>query len=496
MVAHVAVTALARAGATGARAATGVTVRAVRVGGRAAAAGVRSGARAGGKATAAGARAGGKATAAGARAGGKATAGGSRSGLRSVRPGGVRRPPRGPGGQWGRGRSRGRTSEGAEGPAGEQGGAVSADAMPQVARGAGQALRTIRRVVRPLRRSRRRRRLLRGLTDKAKEQRQRQRRRVRRLAALVGLLFFLMFATSFAAVGGVGERPDTSVPGGSGTVAGIPYADLFNATAELGIDPRLVAAVAWAESGFDPDVVSCERASAAGALGIMQFMPGTARGMGIDPCDPAEAIPAGARYLLTQYERFGSWELALAAYNAGPGAVEQYGGIPPYPETQKYVPKIMTKWDAYKEQFPSGDVDGGGDGGPGDPMGSTERYTERSITPTTQRLLDALIPEFGRGLGVGCYRDGDSGEHPLGRACDLIMSSPLNTMPTEEYLEHGWRMANWLVANADEYDVYYVIWQEKIWSNSRPGAGWQPYTRYPNGNLQQNHYDHVHVSVY
>ncbi len=483
MVAHVAVTALARAGASGARAATGVTVRAVRVGGRAAAAGVRSGARAGGKATAAGAR-----------AGGRATAGGARSGLRSVRPGGVHRPPRGPGGPQGRGRSGGRTSEGAEGPAGEQGGAASADAMPQVARGAGQALRTIRRVVRPLRR-RRRRRLLRGLTDKAKEQRQRQRRRVRRLAVLVALLFLLMFATSFAAVGGVGERPDASVPGGSGTVAGIPYADLFNATAELGIDPRLVAAVAWAESGFDPDVVSCARASGAGALGIMQFMPGTAQGMGIDPCDPAEAIPAGARYLLAQYERFDSWELALAAYNAGPGAVEQYGGIPPYAETQTYVPKVMSKWDDYQQQFPSGGVDGG-DGGPGEPMGSTERYTERSITPTMQRLLDALISEFGRGLGVGCYRDGDSGEHPLGRACDFIMSSPLNTMPTEEYLEHGWRMANWLVANADEYDVYYVIWQEKIWSNSRPDAGWQPYTRYPNGNLQQNHYDHVHISVY
>lgn len=162
--------------------------------------------------------------------------------------------------------------------------------------------------------------------------------------------------------------------------------------------------------------------------------------------------------------------------------------------------------DAYQmasdEEFSEEEVaDGGGTGipvpggTPGGPMGSTERYTERAITPTMQRLLDALVPTFGRGHGIGCFRNGSDGEHPKGRACDFIMARPLNRMPTPEYLAHGWAMANWLVANADELDVYYVIWQHKIWSSRRADEGWRPYTRYPNGNLQQNHYDHIHVSV-
>jgi soluble lytic murein transglycosylase-like protein len=145
----------------------------------------------------------------------------------------------------------------------------------------------------------------------------------------------------------------------AGVVSGIPYADIFNSTAALGIDPRLVAAVAFHESaGFDPDVIACRRDSPAGAKGIMQFMPDTAAGRGIDPCKPEEAIPAGAKYLVELHDKFGSWELALAGYNAGPAAVEQYGGIPPFEETQKYVPIVMTKWEEYKKQFPTGTVEG------------------------------------------------------------------------------------------------------------------------------------------
>lgn len=277
-----------------------------------------------------------------------------------------------------------------------------------------------------------------------------------------------------------------------GVLGDIPYADLFNQTIGLGIDPRLVAAVAWAESGYAPEVVQCRRSSAAGALGIMQLMPGTAEVLGVDPCEPEEAIPGGARYLFQQYERFETWELALAAYNAGPGAVQRHDGIPPFRETQEYVPKVMSKWEEYRQRFPSGTV-GGGAGGP---LGSTARFVDRRNTPTMQRLVDIVVPRFGRGHGIGCFRnDPDGGDHPVGRACDFIMSRPLNTMPTPEYLEHGWALANWLVANAEEYDVDYVIWQEQIWSIGRAGEGWRPYTRYPDGNLQEKHYDHVHVSV-
>jgi soluble lytic murein transglycosylase-like protein len=146
----------------------------------------------------------------------------------------------------------------------------------------------------------------------------------------------------------------------AGVVSGIPYADIFNSTAALGIDPRLVAAVAWQESiHFDPDVIACRRDSPKGAKGIMQFMPATAAERGVDPCKPESAIPGGARYLLELFEKFGSWQLALAAYNAGPGNVEAAGRrIPDIEETQKYVPAVMDKWEEYKRQFPSGTVEG------------------------------------------------------------------------------------------------------------------------------------------
>lgn len=104
-----------------------------------------------------------------------------------------------------------------------------------------------------------------------------------------------------------------------------------------GITPALLAAVLKAESDFNPRVVS-----SAGAQGIAQFMPATARGMGVDdPFDPAQAIPGSARLIASGIRQFRSVPLALAAYNAGGDAVRRYGGIPPYPETQAYVAKVM-----------------------------------------------------------------------------------------------------------------------------------------------------------
>lgn len=108
------------------------------------------------------------------------------------------------------------------------------------------------------------------------------------------------------------------------------------AAAQYGIPQDLFFSLIQQESSWRPDVVS-----SAGAIGPAQLMPGTAKELGVDPYDPAQNIMGGAKYLRQQYDTFGQWPLALAAYNAGPGAVQKYGGIPPYKETQAYVPKVM-----------------------------------------------------------------------------------------------------------------------------------------------------------
>lgn len=105
---------------------------------------------------------------------------------------------------------------------------------------------------------------------------------------------------------------------------------------EEGVDPALFTRLIEAESSFRPDVTS-----SAGAYGLAQLMPGTAAELGVDPSDPIQNLRGGARYLRQQLDRFGDPALALAAYNAGPGNVSRYGGIPPFQETQNYVSRIL-----------------------------------------------------------------------------------------------------------------------------------------------------------
>lgn len=164
-----------------------------------------------------------------------------------------------------------------------------------------------------------------------------------------------------AGISGTAAAPLTGAPaagtaGDSTLDPSVPYAAQIEAAASRnGVDPTLLAGLIKAESGFDPNA-----GSPAGAQGLTQLMPETARGLGVtDPLDPEQAIEGGARLLHEHLEKFdGNAELALAAYNAGPGAVEQYGGIPPYAETQAYVKKVL----AYAAEFGQG-AGGGGLGG-------------------------------------------------------------------------------------------------------------------------------------
>jgi soluble lytic murein transglycosylase-like protein len=146
-------------------------------------------------------------------------------------------------------------------------------------------------------------------------------------------------ATAATAATPTATLASSTATGPSALPAGTPYgAEITAAAQRNGLDPALLAGLIKQESGFNPNA-----GSPAGAQGLCQLMPGTARGLGVtDLHDPVQSIEGGAKYLTQQLKTFnGDVARALAAYNAGPGAVQRYGGVPPYGETQNYVRAVQ-----------------------------------------------------------------------------------------------------------------------------------------------------------
>ena len=132
------------------------------------------------------------------------------------------------------------------------------------------------------------------------------------------------------------DAGDADVPRYAGRYSG-EYLEVAKAAARKhGVPEDLFLRLVQQESGWNHVAVSTK-----GATGLAQLMPGTAALLNVDINDPEENLEGGARYLRRMYDRFGDWKLALAAYNAGPGAVEKHGGIPPYAETKNYVAVIL-----------------------------------------------------------------------------------------------------------------------------------------------------------
>ena len=160
--------------------------------------------------------------------------------------------------------------------------------------------------------------------------------------------------TATAATAGTATPALTATSGAGTTLSGADatqYDSLIEAAAQRnGVDPALLKGLIRQESDFNPNA-----GSGAGAVGLTQLMPGTAAALGVsNPRDPAQSIEGGAKYLRQQLDAFGGdVSKALAAYNAGPGAVQRYGGVPPYAETQNYVQRVTAYAQEYRSQSPT-----------------------------------------------------------------------------------------------------------------------------------------------
>lgn len=200
------------------------------------------------------------------------------------------------------------------------------------------------------------------------------------------------------------------------------------AAARHGIRPGLLEGLVAQESAWNPGAVS-----GSGAIGPTQLMPATARELGVDPYDAAQNVEGGAKYLKQQLDRFGGDErLALAAYNAGPGAVQKYGGIPPFAQTQNYVPSVLGKAARY------------GNGGPAPttatatlPAAAPQARTEDPLGRLMRGLVgDALRPVSFEQPSTPSARQPSRSEAANNvrgfRLSDALLSSGFSSAPFEQ----------------------------------------------------------------
>src|SRR5262249_15702858 len=115
------------------------------------------------------------------------------------------------------------------------------------------------------------------------------------------------------------------------------------------------------------------------------------------------------------------------------------------------------------------------------------------ITPRMREVRDEIDRRFGPFSSIGCYRPGSDGEHPLGRACDFMLSSG-GVMPTASSIQRGYAIAAWAQPNASRLGILYIIYRQQIWAVPMASSGWVPMP--DRGSITANHYDHVHISVF
>ena len=271
-----------------------------------------------------------------------------------------------------------------------------------------------------------------------------------------------------------------AAPPATAAAPGVPaelWTTVVAAAGTCGLAPEVLAAQLERESAWRPDALS-----PAGAQGLAQFMPGTWTSRGVDangdgradPFDPVDAIWSAALYdchllALVRAVPGDPYRLMLAAYNAGPSAVLQHGGLPPFPETIAYVAAVLKRAAELTAEPATG------------------------LTPRAERVQQLVAEVFGVTDIGGFAKDGHvaGSDHYTGRAVDILLL-PLGPESTAL----GWRIAIHLQSNARPLGITYLIWQGRIWSVARAAEGWRPY-RHPSGGTNSTlmHLDHIHVSV-